>query len=75
MIAVNTHRIACRVLVACCLALAFAATGVGGVVGADYGTIELVSRPTGVADPDTADVFFGGVSVDGGRVFSRRVRS
>ena len=33
------------------------------------GVTTLVSRPSGVADPDTGDVFFDGASADGGRVF------
>lgn len=44
------------------LALAGAAWGVGG-------TLELASQPSGIADPDTGDAFFGGVSADGSRVF------
>jgi hypothetical protein len=33
------------------------------------GTTTLVSKPTGVADPNTADVSFSGASQDGSRVF------
>jgi len=33
------------------------------------GVTTLISRPTGIADPDTAGVFFGGASEDGSRVF------
>jgi hypothetical protein len=33
------------------------------------GVTTLVSQPTGVADPDTAPVDFGGASADGSRVF------
>jgi hypothetical protein len=44
------------------LVLAGAARGVDG-------TLELASQPSGIADPDTADAFFAGVSADGSRVF------
>jgi hypothetical protein len=33
------------------------------------GTTKLVSQPTGVADPDTADATFGGISQDGSHAF------
>src|SRR5438093_460461 len=40
-----------------------------GSAGALNRTTTLVSKPTGVADPDTDNVFFQGVSQDGSRVF------
>ena len=41
-----------------------------GGAGAVDGTLELVSQPSGVADPDAGDdVRFYGASADGGRVF------
>jgi Ca2+-binding RTX toxin-like protein len=45
--------------------------GVGGPAGAVDGTLELVSQPTGVADPDTFDAGIGDAvpSADGSRVF------
>ena len=51
--------------------LAIAAGGLllaGTAWGVD-GTLELVSQPSGVADPDTGDAYFAGVSANGSRVF------
>jgi hypothetical protein len=59
-----------RLGLAAVVAVAAGLLGVGGgVAGAVDGTLELVSQPTGVADPDTDDALFGDASADGSRVF------
>jgi hypothetical protein len=58
-----------RLGLAAVVAVAAGLLGSGGVAGAVDGTLELVSQPTGVADPDTNYAYFEGASADGGRVF------
>ena len=51
------------------VAIAASVLAFAGSAGAVDGTLELVSQPSGVADPDTNDAFFRGASAAGGRVF------
>src|SRR3954454_22643045 len=57
-----------RILAVATLALGLVTTLLVGSAGALTRTTDLVSQPTGVADPNTADVSFRRASEDGARV-------